>query len=173
MPKIIIAGIGGQGIITSARVLGNIGMNSGFDVKVSEIHGMSQRGGNVEAHVTIGEKVYSPVIEKGKADILISYNLDLYYIYRIFLCPTGEAVAITEKESLDETSPYGNKLLCINTEEIIRRLQDKRFVNMVPLGKVCNRLGYEFDCCIETIKKEMKQDYIEKCIIAFEYGFYT
>ncbi|WP_455715501.1 2-oxoacid:acceptor oxidoreductase family protein [Anaerosporobacter sp.] len=138
MPNIIIAGIGGQGVVTSARVLGNIAMNSGFDVKVSEIHGMSQRGGNVEAHVTIGEKVYSPVIEKGKADILIDVN----------------------------------NILSIDTDEIIRKSQDRRCINMVLLGRVCSQLEYEYDCCIETIKKEIKKDYIDKFIIAFKHGYF-
>jgi len=70
----MIVGVGGQGSLLASRILGNVLLNQGFDVKVSEVHGMSQRGGSVVTYVKYGRKVYSPVIEKGEADIIISFE---------------------------------------------------------------------------------------------------
>ena len=70
---IMIVGVGGQGTLLASRILGSALLSKGSDVKVSEVHGMSQRGGSVVTYVKYGEKVYSPVIEKGEADIIISF----------------------------------------------------------------------------------------------------
>ena len=72
--SIMIVGVGGQGSLLASRLLGNVLLSQGFDVKVSEVHGMSQRGGSVVTYVKYGEKVYSPVIEKGEADVIISFE---------------------------------------------------------------------------------------------------
>lgn len=73
--NIMIVGVGGQGTLLTSRVLGNTVINQGHDVKVSEVHGMSQRGGSVTTYVKYGEKVYSPIIEKGEADLIIAFEL--------------------------------------------------------------------------------------------------
>ena len=73
--SIMIVGVGGQGSLLASRLLGNVLLAQGFDVKVSEVHGMSQRGGSVVTYVKYGDKVYSPVIEKGEADAVISFEL--------------------------------------------------------------------------------------------------
>ena len=72
--SIILVGVGGQGTILASKLLTTGLMNAGYDVKMSEIHGMSQRGGSVSSQVRYGEKVYSPVIEIGGADILVSFE---------------------------------------------------------------------------------------------------
>lgn len=72
--NIVIAGVGGQGTILASRLLGQIAMDSGLDIKVSEVHGMSQRGGSVITYVRFGEKVYSPLVEEGEADFLIAFE---------------------------------------------------------------------------------------------------
>ena len=72
--SIMIVGVGGQGTLLSSRLLGKVLCDSGFDVKVSEVHGMSQRGGSVVTYVKYGEKVYSPVIELSEADMIISFE---------------------------------------------------------------------------------------------------
>ena len=73
--SIMIVGVGGQGTLLASRILGNMLVGQGYDVKVSEVHGMSQRGGSVVTYVKYGKKVYSPIIEKGEADIIISFEL--------------------------------------------------------------------------------------------------
>ena len=73
--SIMIVGVGGQGSLLASRLLGSVLLAQGYDVKVSEVHGMSQRGGSVVTYVKYGEKVYSPVIEKGEADAVIAFEL--------------------------------------------------------------------------------------------------
>ena len=70
----LLVGVGGQGSLLASRILGNVLLAQGYDVKVSEVHGMSQRGGSVVTYIKFGEKVYSPVIEKGQADIIVSFE---------------------------------------------------------------------------------------------------
>ena len=72
--NIMIVGVGGQGSLLASKLLGRLLMNQGFDVKVSEVHGMSQRGGSVVTYVRYGEQVYSPIIDKGQADFIISFE---------------------------------------------------------------------------------------------------
>lgn len=72
--NIMIVGVGGQGTLLASRILGNTLLSQGFDVKVSEVHGMSQRGGSVVTYIKYGDKVYSPVIEKGEADVIVSFE---------------------------------------------------------------------------------------------------
>lgn len=72
--NIMIVGVGGQGTLLASKMLGYVLMNQGYDVKVSEVHGMSQRGGSVVTYVRFGKKVYSPVIDKGEADYIISFE---------------------------------------------------------------------------------------------------
>ena len=72
--NIMIVGVGGQGSLLASKLLGRLLMNQGNDVKVSEVHGMSQRGGSVVTYVRYGEKVYSPIIDKGQADFIISFE---------------------------------------------------------------------------------------------------
>jgi indolepyruvate ferredoxin oxidoreductase beta subunit len=72
--NIMIVGVGGQGTLLASKLLGHVLLQQGYDVKVSEVHGMSQRGGSVVTYVRFGEKVYSPVIDKGEADVIISFE---------------------------------------------------------------------------------------------------
>ena len=71
---IMLVGVGGQGTLLASRILGNVLLSAGYDVKVSEVHGMSQRGGSVVTYIKYGDKIFSPVIEKGEADIIISFE---------------------------------------------------------------------------------------------------
>ena len=73
--NIMIVGVGGQGTLLTSRIIGNLLISEGYDVKVSEVHGMSQRGGSVVTYVRFGDKVYSPVIDKGQADFIVSFEL--------------------------------------------------------------------------------------------------
>ena len=73
--NIMIVGVGGQGSLLASKLLGHLLLHKGYDVKVSEVHGMSQRGGSVVTYVRFGDRVYSPVIEKGEADIIVSFEL--------------------------------------------------------------------------------------------------
>ena len=73
--NIMIVGVGGQGALLASKTLGQVLLDAGFDVKVSEVHGMSQRGGSVVTYVRYGDKVYSPIVDKGEADYIVSFEL--------------------------------------------------------------------------------------------------
>ena len=73
--NIMIVGVGGQGTLLASRILGNAVIRMGYDVKVSEVHGMSQRGGSVVTYIKYGDKVYSPIIDNGEADIVLAFEL--------------------------------------------------------------------------------------------------
>lgn len=95
--SIMIVGVGGQGSLLASRIIGNVLLSQGYDVKVSEVHGMSQRGGSVVTYVKYGEKVYSPVVEKGEADIIISFEQLEAARYTQYLKKGGHIVTSTQQ----------------------------------------------------------------------------
>ena len=94
--NIMIVGVGGQGALLASKTLGQVLMDAGYDVKVSEVHGMSQRGGSVVTYVRFGEKVYSPIIDKGEADFIVSFELLEAARYIKYLKPGGRVVVNTQ-----------------------------------------------------------------------------
>ncbi len=95
--SVMIVGVGGQGSLLASRILGHVFMAEGFDVKVSEVHGMSQRGGSVVTYIKYGEKVYSPIVEKGEADYLLSFEQLEAARWLSYLKKDGVMVASTQK----------------------------------------------------------------------------
>ena len=95
--NIMIVGVGGQGSLLASKLLGHVVMTKGYDVKVSEVHGMSQRGGSVVTYVRFGDKVYSPVIDKGEADYIISFEVLEAARYLPFLKPGGSIVVNSQE----------------------------------------------------------------------------
>lgn len=95
--SVMIVGVGGQGSLLASRVLGRAAMDKGYDVKVSEVHGMSQRGGSVVTYVRFGDKVASPIIDKGGADYIISFELLEAARYVGFLKPGGQIVTSSQQ----------------------------------------------------------------------------
>ncbi len=95
--NIMIVGVGGQGSLLASKLLGRLLLNRGYDVKVSEVHGMSQRGGSVVTYVRFGEKVASPVIDKGQADVLLSFELLEAARWTSFLKDGGKIITNTQK----------------------------------------------------------------------------
>ena len=109
----ILVGVGGQGAILTAKVLVNGLMQAGYDVKMSEVHGMSQRGGSVSTQVHWGEKVYSPVIGDGAADLMVAFEKMEAVRYAHFLKPDGIAV-INDYEMPSSTIAAGLEVKCMN-----------------------------------------------------------
>lgn len=95
--NIMIVGVGGQGTLLAGKLLGHVLMAQGYDVKVSEVHGMSQRGGSVVTYVRFGEKVYSPVIDKGEADIIVSFEKLETARWLEYLKPGGQIITNTQE----------------------------------------------------------------------------
>ena len=95
--SILIAGVGGQGTLLASKLLGRLLLARGFDVKVSEVHGMSQRGGSVVTYVRWGEKVYAPIVDKGQADVILSFELLEAARWTEYLKPGGRMIANTQQ----------------------------------------------------------------------------
>ena len=95
--NIMIVGVGGQGSLLASKLLGRLLLNKGYDIKVSEVHGMSQRGGSVVTYVRFGDKVYSPIIDKGEADYIVSFELLEAARWTEYLKPGGKIITNTQQ----------------------------------------------------------------------------
>ncbi len=95
--SIMIVGVGGQGTLLASRILGNVLLAEGYDVKLSEVHGMSQRGGSVVTYVKYGDKVWSPIVGKGEADLLLAFEQLEAARYLSYLKPEGKIVVNTQR----------------------------------------------------------------------------
>ncbi|MBQ4036895.1 MAG: indolepyruvate oxidoreductase subunit beta [Clostridia bacterium] len=95
--NVMIVGVGGQGSLLASKLLGRLLLTRGYDIKVSEVHGMSQRGGSVVTYVRFGDKVYSPIIDKGEADFIVSFELLEAARWTEYLKKDGRIVANTQK----------------------------------------------------------------------------
>lgn len=151
---IIIAGVGGQGILTIASIIDMAAMNMGLQVKQAEVHGMSQRGGAVESHLRISSnEIWSDLIPLGKADLILSFEPMEALRYLPFLSPNG--VIVTAMEPLDEIKgyPQSEQLeqaiagaashLLVDAASLAEEAGSKRSSNIVMLGAVAPYLGID------------------------------
>jgi len=152
--NVIIAGVGGQGILLSSRVLGQLAMDARMDVKVSEVHGMSQRGGDVVTHVRIGERIFSPLIEEGAADAVIAFEQLEALRALPFLMQGGFIVVNTQKiapmpvltkaaaypEGILEKIASHGALVALDAQAIAVECGAPRAVNIVLLGAFARRM---------------------------------
>ncbi len=181
--SVLFVGVGGQGIILSSRVLASTAINAGFDVKVSEVHGMAQRGGSVEGSVRFGKKVYSPTI--GEADFIIALEklealrylsrlksggiiiINDYEIYPSTLHAKGASYPEKINEKIKKITPNS---YFISAVEIARSLGEIRAANIILLGLLSNFLPVGYDCWIESIEQNVKQKAVKLNIGAFIKG---
>lgn len=182
--SILLVGVGGQGTILASKLL-TIGlMESGYDVKMSEIHGMSQRGGSVSSQVRYGDKVYSPVIEKGGADILVSFEKMealrwLNYLkkdgkiivndYKINSMPilTGKA-EYKDEEISKELLRVKAKLIKASDSAI--KLGNQKTMNVILLGSLVKSMNLEHIDWNKIISNNVKKEFIDVNIEAFKLG---
>ncbi|WP_373598283.1 indolepyruvate oxidoreductase subunit beta [Paraclostridium bifermentans] len=182
--SVLLVGVGGQGTILASKLL-TIGlMESGYDVKMSEIHGMSQRGGSVSSQVRYGEKVYSPVIEMGGADILVSFEKMEALRWLKYLKPDGKIVvnnhkinsmpiltgkaAYLEEEIDNELNRIGAKV--INASENAIKLGNPKTMNIILLGSLVKSMNLEHIDWNKIISDNVKKDFVEINIKAFNVG---
>jgi indolepyruvate ferredoxin oxidoreductase beta subunit len=120
---ILIVGVGGQGVLLASEVLSSVAMEAGYDVKKSEVHGMAQRGGVVSSHVRLGEKVFSPLIQEGKADVLLAFEQAEALRWIHFVKPDGGAAVVNQKRLVPPIALLKNKESAYpeNPIEIVRK----------------------------------------------------
>lgn len=182
--NILLVGVGGQGTILVSKILSTGLLQAGYDVKMSEIHGMAQRGGSVSTQVRYGEKVYSPIIGVGDADILVSFETMETLRWLEFLKPDGVAV-INEHEIpsapiLSGKLPYPQGIIetikekvrtkVINAAEISEQLGNTKVMNVVLLGALIKSMNL-MDINWESIIKDLvKEKFVELNLKALQAG---
>lgn len=183
--NIIIVGVGGQGSLLASKILGHLLLSQGYDVKVSEVHGMSQRGGSVITYVRFGKKVFSPVVDFGEADFIVSFEILETARWLPYLKPDGQIVTNTQQidpmpvitgaakypENLVEKMKEKNfKVDAIDCLELARKAGSSKAVNIVLLG----RLSHYFDISEEAWQKSLEANvppkFLEMNKKAFEFG---
>ena len=183
--NILLVGVGGQGILLASEILSETCMLAGFDVKKSEIHGMSQRGGSVVSHVRYGKEVYSPIVPEGEGDILFGFELMESYRSLPLLKTGGTVVAndlcIAPPSVLMGKEPYPEDLaqriaerfpdfLLVDGQELAIKAGNARVANTVLLGAVSKRLDIEEKYWIEAIEKMVPKKALEVNLAAFRMG---
>lgn len=184
--SVLIVGVGGQGTLLASRLLGSAMMDLGYDVKVSEVHGMSQRGGSVETYVRYGDKVYSPVINQGEADIVLAFEQLEAARFLPFLKKGGVVVTNTQQIDpmpvvtgtaqypqglLDQIRAQGAGLLAIDAPSLAEQAGSVKAVNVVLIGAMAKSLGTEKEIWLKTIEKTVPPKFVEMNKRAFELGY--
>jgi indolepyruvate ferredoxin oxidoreductase beta subunit len=182
--NIVICGVGGQGIILASDVLCQAAFIEDFDVKKSEVHGMAQRGGSVITHVRFGKKVYSPLIEEGTSDFVLAFEKLEALRYAHYLKKEGEIIADNREippmsvlvgqakypQDLNQKLRKLGKVHFIDAANIALELGNIRVVNIILLGVLSRYLGFKENSWEESIRKNIKEKYVELNITAFKRG---
>lgn len=184
--NIMLVGVGGQGTLLASRVLGNVALKSGYDVKVSEVHGMSQRGGSVVTYVKMGEKVYSPLVEKGEADIILAFEKLEAMRWAEYLREGGNLVVneqeinpmpvITGKAKypdsiIDKLKKKLGNVISIDALKIARECGNIKAVNMVLIGLMAASTEIRREMWLDAMKEVIPQKLLDINIRAFETGY--
>lgn len=184
--NIMIVGVGGQGTLLASRLLGKVAQKQGYDVKVSEIHGMSQRGGSVVTYVKMGRKVYSPVIEKGEADFLLAFE-KLEALRWIDYLKKDGTVVLNDQEIdpmpvitgstaypegiIDKLAGAGARVRSIDALGIAMECGNIKAVNIVLIGLLAGTSSIAKDVWLESLKEAVPQKFLDVNVRAFNAGY--
>ncbi len=184
--NIMIVGVGGQGSLLASKLLGAVLLSEGYDVKVSEVHGMSQRGGSVETYVRFGEKVYSPIITEGEADYILSFEKLEAARWAAYLKQGGEIIVNTQEidpmpviigkaeyptSILEELKTKGVKIEAIDALSAAEKAGSVKAVNVVLLARLAKRFAIPYGKWIEAIENTVAPKFVEMNKKAFELGY--
>ena len=183
--NIMIVGVGGQGTLLASRILGAVAVGGGYDVKVSEVHGMSQRGGSVVTYVKYGEKVYSPIIDKGEADIILAFEILEAYRALPYLKKGGKMIVNTQKinpmpvitgackypAELEEKLDAKCNLTSLRAAELAEKAGSIKAVNVVLIGVLAKSTDVPYDKWIDALKATVPEKFIDMNLKAFDLGY--
>ena len=183
--SIMIVGVGGQGTLLTSRILGGIITKSGYDVKLSEVHGMAQRGGSVVTFVRYGDKVYEPIVEEGCADVLIAFERLEALRYAHFLKPEGVLIVNDQRidpmtvvtgaaeypENIIEDLSKKYKVISLNAMEEAKKIGNSRVFNTIIVGVAAKHMNFSKEDWLEVIEKTVPPKTVEINKKAFEAGF--
>ena len=183
--NIMVVGVGGQGTLLTSRIIGKTALNAGYDVKLSEVHGMAQRGGSVVTFVRFGEQVSEPVVEEGQADILISFERLEALRYQHFLKKDGIIIvndcridpmtvvigASQYPQDIIENLKAEHTVYSIDGVSLAKELGNSKVLNSVVLGLSAKHIGFTKEEWLETVRKTVPQKTIEINEKAFLLGY--
>ena len=184
--NIMIVGVGGQGTLLASKVLGTVGIKKSCDVKISEVHGMSQRGGSVVSCVKMGQKVFSPLIEKGEADVILAFE-QLEALRWFEYLKEGGRIIINEQKInpmpvITGKAKYPEKIvtkiksifpstISIDALKIAKECGNIKTVNMVMIGLLARTCEIEKELWIESLKEVVPEKLQDVNLRAFEAGY--
>ena len=184
--NVMIVGVGGQGSLLASKLLGRLLVDEGYDVKVSEVHGMSQRGGSVVTYVRVGSKVYSPVIENGEADFIVSFEKIEAARYVDKLKKDGTIIVNTQQIDpmpviigattypdaiIDEMKAKGIHVDDIDALSLAQQAGSAKACNIVLMGRLAKYFDMPKEKWIAAIEKSVKPQFVEMNKKAFELGY--
>lgn len=183
--NIMIVGVGGQGTLLTSRVLGGIIQAAGYDVKLSEVHGMAQRGGSVVTFVRYGDKVYEPIVEEGQADVLIAFEKLEAMRYAHFLKEDGVMIVNDQRmdpmtvvtgaaeypEDILDTLKKKYNVVSIDAMEEAKKLGNARVFNTIIIGVAAKSMDFEKDQWLDVIANTVPPKTVEINQKGFLVGF--
>jgi indolepyruvate ferredoxin oxidoreductase beta subunit len=183
--NVMIVGVGGQGSLLASKLLGHILLQEGYDVKVSEVHGMSQRGGSVVTYVRFGEKVYSPIIDKGEADFIISFEQLEAARYLEYLKPDGRIVtniqqidpmpviigaAAYPEDLIGKMKAKGVNVDAMDCLSLAEEAGSSKAVNIVLMGRLSRYFDFTAEQWEQAIRDLVPAKFEELNLKAFALG---
>ena len=183
--NIMIVGVGGQGTLLTSRILGDITVTAGYDVKLSEVHGMAQRGGSVVTFVRYGKKVAEPIVEEGQADVLIAFEKLEALRYAHFLKKDGVIIVNEQRidpitvvtgaaqypENIIENLEKEYNVYKVNAMEEALKLGNSRVFNIIVLGVAAKHMDFSQEAWLEAIEKTVPPKTVEINKKAFLLGY--
>ena len=183
--NIMIVGVGGQGSLLASKLLGHMLLKYGYDVKVSEVHGMSQRGGSVVTYVRYGDKVYSPIIDKGEADCIVAFELLEAARWTEYLKADGQMVVNTQQTDpmpvitgamqypenlVEKIQNLGVKIDAFDCLSLAAAAGNTKAVNIVLMGRLSNYFDFPVEDWKQAIRECVPQKFVALNLKAFDLG---
>ncbi|MBP5444486.1 MAG: indolepyruvate oxidoreductase subunit beta [Treponema sp.] len=183
--NILIVGVGGQGALLASKTLGQVLLDAGYDVKVSEVHGMSQRGGSVVTYVRYGEKVCSPIVDKGQADYIVSFELLEAARYTEYLKSDGKIIVNTQmidpmpvitgavqypENLVQKMKDAGFFVDAVDCLSLAQEAGTAKAVNIVLMGRLSKYMDFAEEEWLKAIEKLVKPQFLEMNKKAFALG---
>ena len=183
--NIMIVGVGGQGTLLTSRIIGKAALSEGLEVKISEVHGMAQRGGSVVTFVRFGDKVCEPVVEEGQADVIIAFERLEALRYAHFLKKDGVLVVNDTRidpmtvvigakeypENILENLKENHEIHAIDAQKLALELGNSKVLNSVVLGFAARFIAFDKNVWLDTVASTVPQKTIEINKKAFELGY--
>ena len=183
--NIMVVGVGGQGTLLTSRIIGKTALAAGYDVKLSEVHGMAQRGGSVVTFVRYGDKVYEPVVEEGEVDVLISFERLEALRYAHFLKKDGVIVvndcridpmtvvigAKEYPEGIVEKLSETHKLYTVDGVAVAKELGNSKVLNSVVLGLAAKHIGFTEEEWLSVLRDTVPPKTVDINTLAFKAGY--